>query len=303
MRKLIIVATAVASLAVAVMAATAGSDNAQASFDLKVNPKFAPCLAKFPNDTTRPPTARVEVEKGDLNDRLELHLKNIKPGLAFDLFTVQRSTLDANGNVLNPAPSFGLAWYQSDVEADEHGGGDVKIKTVLVDQIFGERRRGPAEPDQHVPCRFCSYPAAQACGFDDEADAVQRRASAGPLAMISVPDAATGLGPLCLNLTRHSRAAAIPTRPGTAPERGHDGCRVPLPGVTVGCRHEYVTTATSTVSTINAKTTARSGAAAAESAQNFARTAVVVVLLELPDVRLSDTSIVIWCPHGRCRAC
>ena len=29
---------------------------------------------------------------------LTLHLKNIKPGLAFDLFTVERSTLDAQGN-------------------------------------------------------------------------------------------------------------------------------------------------------------------------------------------------------------
>jgi hypothetical protein len=65
-----------------------------------------------------------------------LHLHNIKPNLAFDLFTAQGSTLDAQGKPISPAPSFGLAWYQSDVQADD-GNGRVKIQTVLADQIFG----------------------------------------------------------------------------------------------------------------------------------------------------------------------
>jgi len=203
LRKVIIGATAVAALAVAVMAATAGSNNAYASFDLKVNPKFANCLAKFPNDPAHPPTARVDVVKGNLNDKLELHLRKIKPFLAFDLFTVQRSTLDANGNVISPAPSFGLAWYQSDVEADKYGGGDVKIKTVLVDQIFGVNLdESPPNPINtfHVGFWFNNPADAEACGFDvTKPTPFNGEHRAGPLAMISVPDAATGLGPLCLN--------------------------------------------------------------------------------------------------------
>ena len=33
--------------------------------------------------------------------------------------------------------NFGLAWYQTDVQADASGNGQVTIKTILVDQIFG----------------------------------------------------------------------------------------------------------------------------------------------------------------------
>ncbi len=80
-----------------VIAAYAASGTTEASFSLTPNPKFVNCLAEFPKDPSRPPAASVEVEKGDLNDRLTLHLHNIKPNLAFDLFTVQRSSLDAQG--------------------------------------------------------------------------------------------------------------------------------------------------------------------------------------------------------------
>ena len=99
----------------------AGGTTAQASgqdvthFQLVANPKFANCLARFPGDATRAPQAEVTVRRGGLNDTLTMHVHNIKPNLAFDLFTVQRSSLRANGT---PDPSFvnfGLAWYQSDL--------------------------------------------------------------------------------------------------------------------------------------------------------------------------------------------
>src|SRR5512135_3504114 len=61
------------------------------TFFLNVNPAFLNCLARFPTDPTRRPRATVTVTRGTFNDTLLLKLKNIKPKLVFDLFTVQRS--------------------------------------------------------------------------------------------------------------------------------------------------------------------------------------------------------------------
>ena len=196
-------AAALTVAAVSVIAAYGASGTTEASFDLSVNPKFVDCLAKYPNDPSRPPTASVEVEKGNLNDRLTLRVHNIKPNLAFDLFTVQRSTLDARGKPISPAPSFGLAWYQSDVQADDNGNGHVKIQTVLADQIFGVNLdQAPPQPINtfHVGFWFNDPNDAAPCGFDvSKPTPFNGEHRAGPLAMISVPDAKTGLGPLCLN--------------------------------------------------------------------------------------------------------
>jgi hypothetical protein len=134
---------------------------------------------------------------------LTLRLHNIKPNLAFDLFTVQRSTLDAQGKPISPAPSFGLAWYQSDVQADDDGNGRVKIQTILADQIFGVNLdEQPLNPINtfHLGFWFNNPNDAVRCGFDPtNPTPFNGEHSAGPLAMISVPDAQTGLGPLCLN--------------------------------------------------------------------------------------------------------
>jgi hypothetical protein len=85
------------------------------------------------------PTARATVIRGKLNDTLILDLDGIKPGLAFDLVTVQRSPFLFDGS---PDPdfegSFGLAWYQSDIQIGQQtDDGHVRIKTILLDQIFG----------------------------------------------------------------------------------------------------------------------------------------------------------------------
>ena len=65
----------------------------------------------------------------------------IKPGLDFDVFTVQHSLFDSNFH-----GSFGLAWYQSDLEASSAGGATTTtttIKTILLDQIFGTANTTP----------------------------------------------------------------------------------------------------------------------------------------------------------------
>jgi len=182
-----------------VTAHASGPDVAQ--FKLVTNPKFANCLAEFPGDATRAPQADVTVQRGDLNDTLTLRVHNIKPGLAFDLFTVQRSPFLADGTA-NPAfTSFGMAWYQSDVQADSNGEGTVRVRTILLDQIFGFDPDVALPPTNTFQAGFWfNNPAdAQPCGFDPtHPTPFNGEHQAGPLAMISLPDAATGLGPLCL---------------------------------------------------------------------------------------------------------
>jgi hypothetical protein len=182
------------------------SDKDEVTFDLVANPKFAACLAQ----PGRTPSAKVSVDHGELNDRLILKLKNIKPGLAFDLFMVQRSSLKADGTPDTAFSNFGLAWYQSDVKADEGGESVVQIKTILLDQIFGFDPDAGLQPLNtfHVGFWFNDPKDAAACGFDvNKPTPFNGEHKAGPLAMISLPNASSGLGPLCTN--------PDPSHPGT----------------------------------------------------------------------------------------
>src|SRR5262245_33129163 len=111
----------VAAIAVARVSSAQEVDKKQ--FDLFADPAVVRCLAAFPDDPSRPPSASVTVRRGNLNDRLDIQLRNIRPGLAFDMFTVEHSKFLSGGTV-DPAfvarnKSFGLAWYQSDLEVKD----------------------------------------------------------------------------------------------------------------------------------------------------------------------------------------
>jgi|SRR5882672_1082073 len=182
-------------------------------FDLHVNPAFKNCLGPDPK-------AHVHVIRQDLNDKLTITITGIKPDLDFDLFTIQRSQLDANGNVIASfamppnAGSFGLAWYQSDLHAEENGNGQVTIQTILLDQIFGfdadkinpqdatSPARVPPTNTFHVGFWFNDPNDAQPCGFDpNKPTPFNGEHKAGPNAMISVPVLPQNLGPLCTSPT------------------------------------------------------------------------------------------------------
>jgi hypothetical protein len=167
----------------------------RSTFQLLPNPKFLTCLS----GTKGTPTAKVTVVQGKLNDTLTLSLSHVKPNLGFDLFTIQRTNLLANGTVDPSFTNFGLAWYQSDVEADKRGNASVKIQTILVDQIFGFDPDVSLAPTNtfHVGIWFNNPADAAACGFTGTTP-FNGDHNAGPNAMISVPGS-SGLGPLCLN--------------------------------------------------------------------------------------------------------
>src|SRR5258707_1270023 len=74
--------------AVSPITASAQDKKDETSFDLVPNPQFVDCLRK---SSYEEPKARATVIRGKLNDTLILDLDGFKAGLAFDLFTVQRS--------------------------------------------------------------------------------------------------------------------------------------------------------------------------------------------------------------------
>jgi hypothetical protein len=195
-------------LAVTAALALSGVASAQKAdeitFNLTPNPDTIDCLRA---NNTEEPRARATVIRGKNNDTLILDLDSIRPGLAFDLFTVQRSPLLADGtkdpaftNVFNG--SFGLAWYQSDIQVQHSDNGHVRIQTILLDDIFGfdpDVRLAPTNTF-HLGFWFDDPNAAKACGFDPtKPKPFNGEHKSGPVAMISLPDAKTGLGPLCTN--------------------------------------------------------------------------------------------------------
>lgn len=71
----------------------------ETQFDLTPNPKTIACLS---DSSGAAPTASVKVVRGELNDSLKLEVHHFKPGLAFDLFTVEHSLFLADGTLIQP---------------------------------------------------------------------------------------------------------------------------------------------------------------------------------------------------------
>jgi hypothetical protein len=121
-------------IGVAILPAMASAQDKkdEISFDLVANPSFVNCLRK---DSYEEPRARATVIRGKLNDTLILDLDGFKPGLAFDLFTVQRSpflsdkTADPNFKAVFKG-SFGLAWFSQ----------TSKSASVAITATFASRR-------------------------------------------------------------------------------------------------------------------------------------------------------------------
>lgn len=192
---------AAAALAVPAIAVGRGNAPGGTRFELSANPALTSlsCLAQ-PGHT---PRATVTVRRGSVNDTLTLRLRGFRPGLAFDLFTVERSPFDPGF-----AGNFGLSWYQSDVAVGSDGTSTTKIKTVLLDQVFGFAA-GAVNPTHtfHVGFWFHRPHEASGCIASPAPTPFNGEQDAGPNAFISRPNPRTHLGPLC---TTHS------PDPGTA---------------------------------------------------------------------------------------
>lgn len=188
---------AATALLLTALAAGAASPPSDTTFSLFPNPTTLACLRDASGTA---PTATVAVHRGGLSDTLTIDLAHFKPGLDFDLFTVEKSNQQADGS---PAPgftSFGLAWYQSDLHVRSDGTGTAKLKTILLDQVFGFDPAVGLAPTNtfHVGFWFNRPRDAAPCGFAG-ATPFNGEHAAGPVAFISRPNATTQLGPLCIN--------------------------------------------------------------------------------------------------------
>jgi hypothetical protein len=164
------------------------------TFELFPNPAFVPCLAA----EGKTPTVTVTVRPGLRNDHMRVVLKHFKPGLSFNLFTVERSNQQADGQPVQAFPGFGLAWYQSEAATAKHST-KTEIDTILLDEIFGFDPDVNLAPTQtlHVGLWFDDPADAAPCNFAGPPTPFNGTHDAGPLAFISRPDATSGLGPLC----------------------------------------------------------------------------------------------------------
>jgi hypothetical protein len=172
------------------------------TFELAANPAFVSCFSGGM------PSATVTVRRGNLADRLLISVSGLRPNLQFDLFTVQRSSLDANGKPIPAAnfPGFGLAWYQTDLEADDNGKRTRSSERFCwiksSDKLADGSTRVPPTNTFHVGFWFNNPDDAVPCGFDaSKPTPFNGEHKAGPLAMISLPDPKTDLGPLCTDPT------------------------------------------------------------------------------------------------------
>jgi hypothetical protein len=75
----------------------------------------------------------VTIFKTHQNEVMKLHAANLPPNTDFDLFVIQ----------LPDAP-FGVAWYQTDLETDATGHGDVKVRGRFNIETFSLSQSGPA---------------------------------------------------------------------------------------------------------------------------------------------------------------
>jgi len=189
-----------AAIGLASIASLAAAQVNAVEFDLLPNPKFLSCLAA-PGGPT--PTAHVTVTRGKFNDRLTIEGNNLKPGLAFDMFTVENTNLLASGAPDTNFVTFGMAHYQSDLRANELGHFKTTIKGVLLDDAFDVDPLAGVKPTNTFHLGFwfdnpndanvngCTFDVTKPTPFNGEH-------KAGPIAMISVPSDAN-LGPLCTN--------------------------------------------------------------------------------------------------------
>ena len=179
----------------ATAAAATSSKPHEESFAMFPQSALLKCLKPSPDAPD--PEVKVTVKRGDLNDRAEIHLKGFKPNLDFDLFTIQHSPQTATG-AADANASVGMAWYQTDLHVGHDGKGDAKIRTVLLDQVFGVDKDVALPPTNtfHLGFWFNNPADAHDCNFTGSTP-FNGEHTAGPLAFVTRPDATTALGPLC----------------------------------------------------------------------------------------------------------
>jgi hypothetical protein len=107
---------AMLAIALPLGVATAGEN----TFEFNMVPSSAAISACLPHAS-----GEVTIETGDLNDKMVVHVSGLAPNTGYDLFVIEV-----------PHGPFGISWYQSDLQTDEHGRGHAKMQGVFDVETF-----------------------------------------------------------------------------------------------------------------------------------------------------------------------
>ena len=123
-----VVAAALSLTATAGAATHAPARHAAGSFSFALDPSspaISACLPKAGGHVTITP--------GKLNDTMTVSLHGMPANAGFDLFVIQQ-----------PTAPFGVAWYQTDIQANSSGSGSATVKGVFDSETFSVSLGGTA---------------------------------------------------------------------------------------------------------------------------------------------------------------
>ncbi len=127
-RALTLVAAATSALGLAgTTALTVGASSAGAAVTSAHASSFTFKLVPSAGIATCLPHAggKVTITPGKQNDTMVVSIHGMPAGAGFDLFVIQQ-----------PAKPFGISWYQTDVNADEHGNGSATVRGIFDKETF-----------------------------------------------------------------------------------------------------------------------------------------------------------------------
>src|SRR5690349_9714141 len=81
-------------------------------FNLALSPGISSCLPKAQGDAV--------ITRGKLNDSMMVEVHGLAPNTGYDLFVIEI-----------PNKPFGISWYQSDLQTDKNGNGQVTVRGIL----------------------------------------------------------------------------------------------------------------------------------------------------------------------------
>jgi len=98
-------------------AAVASSDEQSFTFKLKPSAGITACLPHA--------GGKVTITPGRQNDKMQVSIHGMPHGAEFDLFVIEQ-----------PTKPFGVSWYQTDVDADQHGNGSATVRGIFDKETF-----------------------------------------------------------------------------------------------------------------------------------------------------------------------
>lgn len=111
----------VAGLTAAAEATTsAGPPASSRPFSFALRPSSPAIVACLPHAS-----GRVTITPGSLNDTMRVSVHGMPPRTGFDLFVIQL-----------PTKPFGIAWYQTDIQANRYGNGSATVRGIFDRETF-----------------------------------------------------------------------------------------------------------------------------------------------------------------------